>query len=61
MPSTTGGLASGNGTEAKFSETPLATGRLLTYQEVSPNLRGRQAEVGAQAGPAAAAAVAAEC
>ena len=31
---------------AKAAEAPLATGRLLTYQDVLPQLKGRQAEVG---------------
>ena len=30
---------------AKAAESPLPTGRLLTYQDVGPVLKGRQAEV----------------
>ena len=40
---------------AKAAEAPLATGRLLTYQDVTLNLKGRQAEVRDHAGiPASA-------
>lgn len=31
--------------QAKAAESPLPTGRLLTYHDVSPGLKGRQAEV----------------
>ena len=44
----------GASAQAKSAKTPLATGRLLTYADVSPSLRGRQAEVRSQhvlAGP----------
>ena len=31
--------------EAQASEAPLPTGRLLTYNDITPALKGRQAEV----------------
>ena len=30
---------------AKAAESPLPTGRLLTYSDITPQLKGRQAEV----------------
>jgi len=30
---------------AKAAEAPLPTGRLLTYQDITPAMKGRQAEV----------------
>lgn len=30
---------------AKAAEAPLPTGRLLTYSDIAPQLKGRQAEV----------------
>ena len=31
---------------AQAAEAPLPTGRLLTYSDIQPQLKGRQAEVG---------------
>ena len=37
----------GNGAgEAQAADAPLPTGRLLTYADITPALKGRQAEVG---------------
>ena len=36
----------GNGAgEAQAADAPLPTGRLLTYADITPTLKGRQAEV----------------
>ena len=36
----------GNGAgEAQAADAPLPTGRLLTYADITPALKGRQAEV----------------